>query len=63
MTKWLKIELIRSGIDRPYDQKRTLKALGLRKLHRVVVHKDTPSIRGMIEKVKHLVKVEESNGD
>ncbi|RKZ21551.1 50S ribosomal protein L30 [bacterium] len=63
MAKLLKIELIRSPIDRPWRQKRTLKALGLRKLHRVVVHKDTPQIRGMIEKVKHLVKVEEMDGD
>lgn len=61
--KMLKIELIRSGIDRPYKQKRTLHALGLRKLHRVVMLPDNPQVRGMIEVVKHLVKVEEIDGN
>jgi len=61
--KMLKLELIRSGIDRPSKQKRTLHALGLRKLHRVVILPDNPQVRGMIEKVKHLVKVEEIDGN
>lgn len=55
----LKITQIRSEIDYNIKQKRTIKALGLKKLHHSVIKEDTPSIRGMIEKVKHLVKVEE----
>ncbi|MEO0289530.1 MAG: 50S ribosomal protein L30 [candidate division WOR-3 bacterium] len=55
----LKITQIRSEIDYDITQKRTIKALGLKKLHHSVIKDDTPSIRGMIEKVKHLVKVEE----
>ncbi|MEA2030654.1 MAG: 50S ribosomal protein L30 [candidate division Zixibacteria bacterium] len=58
MTK-LKVTQIRSTIDRIEAQKRTIKALGLGKLHRTVVHNDTPQIRGMINAVLHLVKVEE----
>ena len=61
--KMLKLELIRSGIDRPSKQKRTLHALGLRKLHRVVILPDNPQVRGMSEKVKHLVKGEEIDGN
>lgn len=55
----IKIKQVRSRIKCPKVQKRTLDALGLRKLNRVVEHEDTPSIRGMIEVVKHLVLVEE----
>lgn len=55
----LRITQIRSVIDQRYDQKRTLKALGIRRRGRSVVHNDTPDIRGMINKIKHLVKVEE----
>jgi large subunit ribosomal protein L30 len=55
----LKITQIRSTIGRIEKQKQTIKALGIRKLYRSVIHKDTPQIRGMIEKVKHLVKIEE----
>ncbi|KWX04605.1 50S ribosomal protein L30 [Hydrogenibacillus schlegelii] len=51
------VTLKRSPIGRPEDQKRTVRALGLRKLHQSVVHDDTPSIRGMIAKVAHLVEV------
>ena len=57
-----KITQIRSTIDRKEKQKRTIKALGLGKLHRTVVHNDTPQIRGMVKSVQHLVtceKVEE----
>ncbi|MDR3137661.1 MAG: 50S ribosomal protein L30 [Tannerellaceae bacterium] len=53
----LKIKQIKSRIRCPKDQKRTLDALGLRKLNRVVDHEDSPAIRGMIEKVKHLVVI------
>ncbi len=55
----VKITQIRSTIDRKEPQKRTIKALGLGKLHRSVVHNDTPQIRGMINAVSHLVTVEE----
>ncbi|MGA7304523.1 MAG: 50S ribosomal protein L30 [Rhodothermales bacterium] len=58
-TNKLKITQVRSGIDRPERQKRTIRALGIRKLNHSVVHTDTPQIRGMIEKVSHLVSVEE----
>lgn len=57
--KKLKITLVRSPIGYKYDQKDTVKRLGLRKMHHTVVKEDTPQIRGMIEKVKHLLKVEE----
>ncbi|MDR2791496.1 MAG: 50S ribosomal protein L30 [Tannerellaceae bacterium] len=53
----LKIKQVRSRIRCPKDQKRTLDALGLRKLNRTVEHEDSPAIRGMVEKVKHLVTV------
>lgn len=55
----IKIKQVRSRIKSPIDQKRTLDALGLRKLNRVVEHNDTPAIRGMINKVKHLVTIVE----
>ncbi|MFN4189558.1 MAG: 50S ribosomal protein L30 [Pseudothermotoga sp.] len=55
----LVIELIRSPVGYKYDQRQTVKALGLRKLHDKVVKQDNPQIRGMINKVGHLVKVEE----
>ncbi len=55
----LKVTQIRSTIDRKEPQKRTIKALGLGKIRRTVVHNDTPQIRGMIRAVNHLVTVEE----
>jgi len=55
----LKITQIRSIIDRPVRQKRTIEALGLGRPNYTVVHNDTPQIRGMINKVTHLLKVEE----
>ena len=51
----IKIKQVKSRIGAPADQKRTLDALGLRKLNRVVEHESTPSILGMVDKVKHLV--------
>jgi len=54
----IKIKQVRSRIRCPKDQRRTLDALGLKKMGRVVEHNDNPAIRGMIEKVKHLVEVE-----
>jgi len=54
----IKVKQIKSGIKRPQNQKRTLEALGLRKIGQVVEHDDTPSILGMINTVKHLVSTE-----
>ena len=54
----IRITKVRSEINRPKNQKRTIKALGLRKMGQVVEHEDTPNILGMINKVKHLVSVE-----
>jgi large subunit ribosomal protein L30 len=56
--KKVKIVLIKSLIDRPKDQKETVKALGLRRINHSVVHNETPQIQGMIKKVNHLVKIE-----
>lgn len=57
--KSLKITQVRSIIGRKSDQKRTMEALGLRRMHHTVVKTDNPQIRGMVFKVKHLVHVEE----
>jgi large subunit ribosomal protein L30 len=56
--KMLRITLVRSPIGRPPGQRRTVRALGLKKMHHTVVQKDTPEINGMIYKVRHLVSVE-----
>jgi len=55
----VQVTQIKSGIDRSRRQKDTLKALGLRKINATVVHEGTPQIMGMINKVNHLVKVEQ----
>ena len=55
----LKVIQIKSVIDRPKDQKLTIDALGLGRPNYSKVHNDTPQIRGMVNKVSHLVKVEE----
>lgn len=57
--KKLRVTKVRSAIGREYGQKRTLEALGLSKMNSSKVHNDTPQIRGMLFKVKHLIKVEE----
>ncbi len=54
----LRVTLKRSPIGYEETQKRTVRALGLRKLHQSVEHEDNPTIRGMISKVSHLVQVE-----
>lgn len=51
----IRIKWVKSAIGFPERQKRTIKALGFTKLQSVVEHEDTPQIRGMIEKVRHLV--------
>jgi large subunit ribosomal protein L30 len=55
----LHITLVKSSIGYAKDQKKTLKSLGFHRLHQTVTHNDCASIRGMINKVRHLVKVEE----
>lgn len=60
MAKKIKVTQLRSGIKRPQNQKRTLQALGLKKIGQVVEHEATSNILGMIEKVKHLVSTEEA---
>jgi len=57
----IKIKQIKSRIKCPKDQKRTLDSLGLKKMNQVVEHEANPSILGMVEKVKHLVSVEQNN--
>ena len=57
--KKLKVTQVRSSIGRPARQKRSIQALGLRKMHQSVEHEGTPQILGMIDSVKHLVNVEE----
>lgn len=54
----IRITKVRSDIKRPETQKRTLKALGLKKIGQTVEHEDTPTIMGMVSKVNHLVSVE-----
>jgi large subunit ribosomal protein L30 len=56
----IKVKQVKSAIKRPQNQKRTLVALGLKKIGQVVEHDDTPNILGMINKVKHLVSTEEA---
>lgn len=53
----IKIKQIKSKIGAPVDQKRTLEALGLHKISQVVEREDTPTVRGMVQKVHHLVSV------
>lgn len=55
----LKIKWTRSGIGLPRNQRRVIQALGLRRLQQTVEHADTPIIRGMLHKVRHMVTVEE----
>lgn len=60
MASKLHVKLVRSPIGYNQSQKDTVRALGLRKMNQVVEKDDTPVIRGMINKVRHLVSVEES---
>lgn len=55
----IRVKLVKSIIGRKKDQIDTVKALGLKKLHSVVEHEDTPQIRGMIDKVSFMLEVEE----
>jgi large subunit ribosomal protein L30 len=55
----LRVTLVRSPIGFRKDQKATVRALGLRRLHQTVEHADTPALRGMLTKVIHLLRIEE----
>jgi large subunit ribosomal protein L30 len=59
MARRLRIRQTRSASGHPQDQHATLRALGIRRLQHVVEHNDTPQIRGMVFKVRHLVTVDE----
>jgi len=61
MSKKIKVTQVRSVIDRPKRQKRTIEALGLGRPNYVKIHNDTPQIRGMVNRVSHLVIIEEIN--
>ncbi len=54
----IKVTQIKSKIGQPETQKKILASLGIRKMHQTVEHDDTPQIMGMVNKLKHLVKVE-----
>lgn len=58
-SKTIQVKLVRSPIGYEQSQKDTVKALGLKRMHQTVEHNDTPVIRGMINKVQHLVAVTE----
>ncbi len=58
-TKPLRVTYVKSAIGYNVKQKQTIEALGLRRLQQVITHPDTPAVRGMINKVSHLVQVEE----
>ena len=60
MARKVRVTWKRSGIGQRRDQRRTVRALGLRRLGQTVEHDDSPAIRGMIFKVQHLVEVEET---
>jgi large subunit ribosomal protein L30 len=55
----LSVTLVKSPIGYNKDQKATVRALGLRRTNQVVEHQDSPSLRGMLNKISHLIKVEE----
>ncbi|HET6598230.1 MAG TPA: 50S ribosomal protein L30 [Anaerolineales bacterium] len=57
--KAIRVTLVRSPIGYTKDQKETVRALGLRRMHQTIEHQDSPALRGMIRKVVHLVRVEE----
>lgn len=54
----IRVRQVKSGIGYSKDQKATLVGLGLRRMHQVVELEDTPSVRGMVSKIKHLVRIE-----
>ncbi len=58
--KTVRVTQVRSPVGRPKDQRQTLIGLGLNKMHRCRELEDTPAVRGMINKVRHLVRVDET---
>jgi len=58
--KTILVTLVKSPIGYTWDQKATAMALGLRRLHQTIEHRDSPALRGMVQKIIHLVKVEEA---
>jgi large subunit ribosomal protein L30 len=61
MAEKLKITLVKSMVGRPEKHRKVLRGMGLNKMNRTVELMDTPAIRGMVHKVSHLVRTEESN--
>lgn len=57
--KTIRVTLVRSPIGYTKDQKATVRALGLRRMHQTVVQRDNPAVRGMIQKIIHLLQIEE----
>jgi large subunit ribosomal protein L30 len=57
--KALRVTLLKSPIGYTKDQKATVRALGLHRMNQTVEHKDSPAIRGMLNKISHLIKIEE----
>lgn len=57
--KSLRVTLVKSPIGYTKDQKATVRALGLRRMNQTVEHKDTPALRGMLNKISHLLQIEE----
>ena len=57
--KALRVTLVKSPIGYTKDQKATVRALGLRRMNQTVEHKDSPAVRGMLNKISHLIKIEE----
>jgi large subunit ribosomal protein L30 len=57
MSETIRIRQIKGASGHPKDQQQTISALGIHRLHQVIEHNDTPQIRGMIFKVRHLVEV------
>ena len=58
-SKAIRVTLVKSPIGYTKDQKATVRALGLRRMNQTVEHKDSPAVRGMLNKVIHLIKIEE----
>jgi large subunit ribosomal protein L30 len=58
-TTTLRVTLIKSPIGFPEPQKRTVRALGLHRMHQTVEHQDTPALRGMLNSIIHLLQIEE----
>ncbi len=58
-TKTVRVTLVKSPIGYPEPQKRTVKALGLRRVNHTIEHDDSPIVRGMLKKIIHLIRIDE----